>query len=210
MNISEYLSKQLQPGEDLVQVVRRHPATMTPSVGGGALLILLDFFFIAWWFRHHQWGAIGFVVMAVVGILLIIRGVYLWSHNVLAVTTKRVIDIDQRGLFERNVAETTYEKIQDVRYTIRGLWPTLLHFGTIVVQTAGTTTNLELNAVQHPVELQRLISDLQHQSQAKPNQDLTATELLGVVDRLKQELGEEGVAKLLENSAQKNHGQAEE
>lgn len=208
MNISDYLSKQLQTGEDVIQVVRRHPATMFPMVGGGAVVILLDFFFIAWWFKH-QWGGIAFAVTALLGVLLIIRGVYIWSHNILAVTNKRVIDIDQRGFFERNVAETTYDKVQDVRYTIRGFWPTVLRFGTIVVQTAGTTTNLELDAVQHPVDLQRLITDLQHQSQMKPNQDVSASELLGVVEKLKAEIGEDGVAKLLSSTGKKKHGQAQ-
>lgn len=207
MNISEYLSKQLQSGEDVVQVVRRHPFTLVPSVGGGGVLILLDFFFIAWWFRHHQWGVFGFIAVVVIGLVLIIRGVYLWSNNVLAVTNKRVIDIDQRGFFERNVAETTYDKVQDVRYTIRGFWPTMMRYGTLVVQTAGTTTNLELDAVQHPVDLQRLITDLQRQSEIKPNQDVSASELLGVVERLKEELGEDGVARLLKNRSPQSHGQ---
>jgi len=206
MNISDYLSKQLQTGEDVVQIVRRHPATMFPMVGGGAAVILLDFFFIAWWFKH-QWGAIAFSVMALLGILFIIRGVYIWSNNILAVTNKRVIDIDQRGFFERNVAETTYDKVQDVRYTIRGFWPTILRFGTIVVQTAGSTTNLELDAVQRPVDLQRLITDLQHQSQMKPNQDVSASELLGVVEKLKAEIGADGVAQLLNKAGKKNNGQ---
>lgn len=208
MNISDYLSKQLQNGEDVVQVVRRHPATMFPSVGSGGILILLDFFFIAWWFRHQQWGALGFVLLLVIGLMMIVRGLYLWSHNVLAVTNKRVIDIDQRGLFERNVAETSFDKIQDVRYTIRGFWPTIFRFGTLVVQTAGSTTNLELDAVQHPVELQRLITDLQHQAQSDRGRDVSASELLGVVERLKTELGADGVARLLKSSSSQTNGQA--
>lgn len=206
MNISDYLSKQLQTGEEVVQVVRRHPFTMVSSVGGGGLMILLDFFFIAWWFRHQQWGVIGFFAIAVIGLLIIIRGVYLWSNNVLAVTTKRVVDIDQRGFFERHVAEATFDKIQDVRYTIRGFWATIMRFGTLVVQTAGTTTNLEIEAVRRPVELQRMITDLQHQSQVAPA-DVSATELLGVVERLKAEIGADGVARLLNSTSDRNHGQ---
>lgn len=208
MNISDYLSKQLQTGEDVVQVIRRHPATMFPAVGGGAMIVLVDFFFIAWWFKH-QWGGIAFIIMVLLGILCIIRGVYIWSHNILAITNKRVIDIDQRGFFERNVSETTYDKVQDVRYTIRGFWPTILRFGTIVVQTAGTTTNLELDAVQHPVDVQRLITDLQQQSQIQPNQDVSASELLGVVEKLKAEIGEDGVARLLNKAEKKNNGHAQ-
>jgi uncharacterized membrane protein YdbT with pleckstrin-like domain len=165
MNIDTYLSKQLQPGEDLVRIVRPHRATMFPTVGGGAVFILLDFFLVAWWFQHHGWGGYGFALMLLIGLWLIIRGVYLWRHNVLAITTRRVIDVDQRGIFERHVAETTFDKIQDVRYVIRGLWPTMFRYGTIIIQTAGATTNVELEAVHHPVEVQQLILDLQRNAE---------------------------------------------
>lgn len=197
MNISDYINKQLQSGEEVSRIVRSHPMTLFPSVGIGAMLILIDFFLVAWWFRHNVWGAAGFAVTAVIGIMIIIRGVYVWRNNVLAITNQRVIDIDQRGFFERNVAEVGYDKIQDVRYTIRGFWPTIFRFGTIVVQTAGEATNIELSAVQHPVEVQRLITDLQRQSRPQASKDMTAAELLTVVDRLKQELGPEKIDQLL-------------
>ncbi|MEK7636772.1 MAG: PH domain-containing protein [Patescibacteria group bacterium] len=206
MNIHEYLSKQLQAGEEVIQIVRRHPATLVPSVGGGGALLLIDFFLVAWWFRHSSWGVVGFSLVLVFGLVVIIRGVYVWSQNVLAVTTQRVIDIDQRGFFERHVAETTYDKIQDVRYTIRGLWSTIFRFGTIVLQTAGATTNLELTAVRQPVELQRLITDLQRQANVKPPSELGAADLVTVIGRLKAELGPAGVERVLRKSPPLNHG----
>lgn len=205
MNISDYLTKQLQPGEELVRMVRRHAVTMVPAVGLGAVLLLVDFFLVAWWFQHRSWGGFGFGGLMLISALMIFRGVYGWRHNVLAITTRRVIDIDQRGFFERNVAETTFEKIQDVRYTIRGFWPTLLRFGTIIIQTAGSSTNLELESVHHPVELQQLIIDLQRQSHGQGNSDVSAQEFLKLIDRLRDELGEEGVERLLQQR-QRTHG----
>lgn len=197
MNISDYISKQLQTGEEVARIVRAHPLALFPSAGAGGLLLLVDFFLVAWWFKHHTWGLAGFALTAVIGIWIIIRGVYVWRNNVFAITSQRVIDIDQHGFFERNVAEAGYDKIQDVRYTIRGVWPTLFRFGTIVVQTAGSTTNLELTSVQHPVDVQRLITDMQRQSRPQTTNDMTAAELLTVVDRLKEELGPEKIDRLL-------------
>lgn len=206
MNITDYISKQLQAGEEVVTVVRRHPATLIPGLLLGGGLTLIDFFLVAWWFRHGGWGVIGFLLLLVVGTILVIRTIFIWSHNAMAVTTHRVIDIDQRGMFERNVAEATYDKVQDVRYTVRGLWSTLFHFGTIVVQTAGNTTNLELEAVRNPVELQQIITDTQRRRQSAQPDDVSATELLKVVDRLKRDLGPDGLDRLLR---QRNspHGQ---
>lgn len=206
MNIDDYLSKQLQDGETVVRIVRGHPITLGAPVAFGGVLMLADFFLLAWWFGHHGWGVLGFTVVMAIGVFLIIRGIYVWRHNVLAVTNRRVIDIDQHGFFERNVAEAPYEKIQDVRYTIRGLWPTIFHFGTIILQTAGNTTNLELAAVEHPVELQQLISDLQRQAKADQPGAVSAAELVSVVERLKNELGPEGVSKILRKSPPPRHG----
>lgn len=197
MNINEYLTKQLKDGEEVVEIVRRYAGVLVPPLVGSVLLFLLDFFLLAWWFRHDGWGVLGFVFFLVLSVVWAIRAYYVWSLNILAVTTLRIIDINQRGFFERHVAEATYEKIQDVRYTIRGFWQTLFSFGTIVVQTAGATTNLELSNVRHPVEIQRLIADVQARAGGRATEPVTADELVQAVGRLKQAVGKEQFNQLL-------------
>lgn len=198
MNIDTYLSKQLQSGEELVRVVRRHRATMGPTVGLGGVLIILDFFLIAWWFQHRAWGGFGFALVIVLAVWLIIRGVYIWSHNVLAVTTRRVIDVDQRGVFERHVSEASLEAIQDVRYSIRGFWPTMLRFGTLIIQTAAKDTNLEMQAVPRPVDLQQLIFDVQRQSGTSHRERMSPEQAAAMVQRLRSAIGPDGVRRMLE------------
>ncbi len=53
------------------------------------------------------------------------------------ITDRRIIDIDQRGLFDREVSEIPLDHIQDVTIEVRGLIETFLKFGTIRIQTAG-------------------------------------------------------------------------
>lgn len=53
------------------------------------------------------------------------------------ITTERLIDIEQRGLFSREVAEIPLHQIQDVTIEIHGIVETFLKFGTIKIQTAG-------------------------------------------------------------------------
>ncbi|MBI5467114.1 MAG: PH domain-containing protein [Candidatus Kerfeldbacteria bacterium] len=205
MNLHDYISKQLKDQEELVRIVRRHPIVLVPGIGFGTLLVLVDFFLIAWWFQYRLWGVSGWLFMLIVGGLVIARTIYVWSHNAMAITTRRIVDINQRGFFERHVAEAPYETIQDVRYTVKGLWPTIFHFGTIIVQTAGTTTNLELTGVKHPVELQQEISDLQRQVNPAGD-ELSASELVAMVERLKKHLGPDGVQRLL-NTSPTRHGE---
>ena len=54
------------------------------------------------------------------------------------VTTERVIDVDQRGLFNREVNTLSISNIEDVNYKKSGFWGTLLNYGNVVVQTAGS------------------------------------------------------------------------
>lgn len=53
------------------------------------------------------------------------------------VTEKRVINIDQQGLFSREISEVPMASIQDVTIHVIGLIETLLGFGTVRIQTAG-------------------------------------------------------------------------
>lgn len=52
------------------------------------------------------------------------------------ITDQRIIDIEQHGLFRREVSEIPMEKIQNVTIEIPGFLATVMKFGTIKIQTA--------------------------------------------------------------------------
>ncbi len=58
--------------------------------------------------------------------------------DVWIVTNKRIINIEQNGLFARTISEQRLSRIQDVTSEIKGLFPTFLNYGDVYVQTAGT------------------------------------------------------------------------
>ena len=58
------------------------------------------------------------------------------------VTSKRLIDIDQKLLFYRDEAVLRLENIQDVAIASKGIIQTLLSFGSIRVQTSGEEESL--------------------------------------------------------------------
>lgn len=63
-----------------------------------------------------------------------------WTDQYLdlwAITTRRVILVDQRGFFRRFISSFRLERLQDMNIEISGVIPTLLDFGTIEAQTAG-------------------------------------------------------------------------
>ena len=54
------------------------------------------------------------------------------------VTDRRIVDIDQEGLFTRQVNELSMDKIQDVTYKQDNVIATLFNFGNVLVKTASS------------------------------------------------------------------------
>ncbi len=161
MTTDEYLSTQMQSGERIIEIIRRHGVITSPAVVGGAALVCFDFFLLAWFFAHAPIGPIGFVLLAVVGALLIGRSLFIWRKNLFVVTNQRVIYVDQRGVFEQHVSEVAYANMKDVRYSIRGVWGTMFRFGTLTIQCAGVNEPLNVMKLPRPQEVQRLVVEQQ-------------------------------------------------
>ena len=75
-----------------------------------------------------------YIMVLVLALLLIWTDYYL---DMWIITSNRIIDIEQRGLFNREVAEIPLRHVQDVTIEIRGVVETFLKFGTLRIQTAG-------------------------------------------------------------------------
>jgi len=72
------------------------------------------------------------------------------------ITTKRIIDIEQRGLFSREISEIPLIHIQDITMEVRGIVRTFLKFGTIRIQTAGER-EFTVRDIPHLYEIKDLI-----------------------------------------------------
>lgn len=209
MKLQEQFTKNLKEGETLLRVVRPFALVYVVPILITSLVVLLDFFLLYWFVRHGKWGILAFLVILVIGVVLSLRTAYLWVMNAFVVTNQRVIDIDQGGFFHRRVSESTYEKIQDISFTIRGVAATLFHYGSVVLQTAGTNAQLELKNVRAPERVQAMIVEAQRQrlatlpaeqraaAQQPPQDDL---DLESVVRTIRGQLGEDQFGQLVKKT----------
>ncbi|MFH1171086.1 MAG: PH domain-containing protein, partial [bacterium] len=62
-------------------------------------------------------------------------------------STKRIVNIEQRGLFSRVVSELLLDKVQDVTVEVHGVIPTMLHYGDIMIQTAGESPRFHFDDI---------------------------------------------------------------
>ncbi|TSC91870.1 MAG: Uncharacterized protein CEN92_176 [Candidatus Berkelbacteria bacterium Licking1014_96] len=101
--------------------------------------------------------------------LLFVLGFFLagWIDyylDVMILTDSRIVDITQNVLFSRTVAEANLTDIEDVNAEVKGILPTLFHFGTVFVQTAGTARNFEFKSLPDPYAVSKMILDLHEKS----------------------------------------------
>jgi uncharacterized membrane protein YdbT with pleckstrin-like domain len=77
------------------------------------------------------------------------------------VTEKRIIDVQQKQFFDREISNLPFDKIQDVTVDIHGLIPTMLNFGTVEVETASKEDDGDfvMRAVRDPDNVRRVIFD---------------------------------------------------
>ncbi|MDD5039750.1 MAG: PH domain-containing protein [Patescibacteria group bacterium] len=177
------LEKNLKEDESIASIVRKYPLVFFWQILISAVCSIAPFFFLLPLMRGGWWGVAIFAGFVAFGLIVAIRILIQYSFNVFVITDARIIDIDQRGFFDRTVSETTYDAIQDVSYRIRGISQTLLHYGSIIIQTAGSQANIELTGVKNPELLQQLIIRIQHEKQQE--RDVSAAEIAAAIKTMK-------------------------
>lgn len=77
----------------------------------------------------------------------------IYSLTTLIVTNKRIIKIEERGLFNYDRAEIELNKIQDIQVNISGLLGNFLNFGQISIQSAGTEIKFNFDLLPSPLKI---------------------------------------------------------
>ena len=103
----------------------------------------------------------GLAVGCLIGLIIFFPSWLSWHFSVFIVTDQRFIQISQKGLFHRSVADLGLAQIQSVNYEISGLQETLLGFGTIRMQTY--VGDLAVSDVHHPAKVQKKLLSILRQ-----------------------------------------------
>ncbi len=149
----------LKPDEDTLVVIREHLAPRMPRFVLYTLLTCLPFFFIFPLFRQGLIGVIGFFILLLVPLTLFLREYRRWADTLLIVTDRRIIDVERRGFFDREVCEAAYSEIDEVTFRVKGLVPTVFRYGMIDVKTAGNAADMEFKCIPRPADIHEIIAD---------------------------------------------------
>ena len=83
-----------------------------------------------------------------------------WYFNVGIVTNKRVVDIDLHAVIYKEISDAQLGKIEDITVKSGGYLQSFFDYGSIFIQTAGATVNIEFNNVPHPSDAVQIINKL--------------------------------------------------
>ncbi len=90
-----------------------------------------------------------------------------YYFDVWVITNKRIINIEQKGLFSREVSELELDKIQDVSVSVLGIIPTFLNYGDVFIQTAGEKERFVFKKIANPYWIKDLIMSLEKTNEKK-------------------------------------------
>jgi len=168
---NKFFPDQLNQTEDIILVLREDIIMLVFQA-----LLFVFFFFVATVLKallgdfFDKLGAFRYLldviyhtfnIVLLIGFLLRFHDYYL---SVQIITSQRVIDISQNGLFGREVNELQYEKIEDITHKQNGFIATIFNFGDIVVQTAASaslkTSGFVFKNIPNPSKAHKLIMDV--------------------------------------------------
>ncbi len=166
-----YQALHLDPGEEVILVVRKHWIVFLGNAVVLSFLALLPFIlftlakiFLPQIFQLNVSGNIYWLLTFVYTLWLLFLWISFFSQwtnyylDAWYVTKKRIIIIEQCKLFVREVSNVRFDRIQDVSLSTNGVLATFLGFGNIKVQTASEdNTSFTLNIVRHPEIVRKVI-----------------------------------------------------
>lgn len=146
--------------EKIIMLHRRHPFILLTKIAFWVVVAIMPFLF------YIILGKVVFPYLSspafypIVILFTTTYYLYVWLFiiytfvdyylDVWIVTNYRVVNVEQKGLFNRVISEQQLYRIQDVTAEIKGVFSTFLDFGTVYIQTAGEETRFIFKQIKGP------------------------------------------------------------
>ena len=154
----------LQQGEQIIQLCRRHwwylwPRTVlwvifavVPVVAAAWLLSALDVLSdlgIFFWAGVALW--------LLYWLVRLFLNWYRYHNDIWVITNQRIVDSYKPTPVSKRIATADLVNIQDMTVEKRGVIPSLLNFGDVICETAGSTQQIRIAGIPDPANIQLLV-----------------------------------------------------
>ncbi len=178
---------QLKPDEQVLALIHEDAIPYIPWMTLLFAWIVAPFFLLFPLFQQGMIGVVIFIALLGSGLLFGWRRYFVWQHTVFVITDQRVVDVEQRGFFDRTYSEIGHNDIQDVTFRVKGILPTIFRYGTLSVKTAGTAADLEMRRVRYPAKFHDLINDLREEAKTAVPKLTRTRKVKELVDHMSDE-----------------------
>lgn len=149
--------------EQVILLLRKHPITQIPwivvAIGllmAPALFSLVPFFD----FLPARFGVAAGLLWYLLVTGFILESALSWFFNVYIISDERIIDVDFLSLIYKNISSAKLDHIEDVTAETGGAIRSIFNFGTVTIQTAGASAEIEFEDVPQPAKVTRLLNEL--------------------------------------------------
>lgn len=123
-------------------------------------------------FAGEIWPAILLVLTLIYYLAMLVFAFTAWTETYLdvwTITTYRIINREQNGLFNRVVSELELYRIQDVTAEQKGFFATIFHYGDVYIQSAGTKERFVFEQIPDPYRIAKVIQKLDEKAKEEQN-----------------------------------------
>lgn len=98
-----------------------------------------------------------------------------WYYDVYILTSERIVEAKQKGLFNKEVKEIDLVKIQDITYNVSGFLSTVMELGNVKIKSS-SGMEIEMEKVSKPSVVREVIMKL-IEKKSKGKKDLSADDI---------------------------------
>lgn len=152
-----------EKAEQVLLLLRRHPVTQFGWILAAIGLMFMPIIFsivglFSFLPARFQLASLVLWYLIVTGFVL--ESFLSWFFNVYIITDERIIDVDFLSLIYKNITSAKIDNIEDVTAETGGAIRSIFNFGTVRIQTAGTSAEIEFDDVPQPAKVTRLLNEL--------------------------------------------------
>lgn len=155
----------LSPNEKVLMVLHRHWIAIVWKFLIGIILLILPitaapYFPVAEAASGISQMVIWFFALIYLMAVALITFIFWINYylDIWIITSERVVDVNQKSLFNRDVSEFMLDKVQDITIEIPNMAASFLRYGNIIIQTAGERS-FAIKQVPKIYEAKNLILD---------------------------------------------------
>lgn len=149
--------------EHIILLLRKHPFTQLRWMLIAILMALFPLVFSLvpiLDFLPGRFQVAGLVLWYLMIVGFALESFLTWFFNVYIITDERVIDVDFLSLIYKNITSAKIDNIEDITAETGGAVRSVFNFGTVKIQTAGTSAQIEFEDVPQPAKVTRLLNEL--------------------------------------------------